>query len=625
MVQAQTLPTAPAGSGGLRNAFGRRLLYEYPTDGARYFYLGIVVVTSIVLYYLYYVEGAVTPLMLPYFHMSFLYFLYLLAVANAIGAFTAFIGGLADRIGRANLTIFGTLVVALVQLVAVPHIHTELAFAVAYSIIGFVEGIVLVSTAALMRDFSPQIGRGAAMGLWALGPTMGSLTASLVATRTLHHLHPWQDQFVISGLVCMGVVVLSFIGIRELAPGLRNQIIVSEKEKALVEARARKLDVEASTAHPVRSMFRLDLISSSIAISLFLLFYFASVSVLTLYWVVIFNRTPADANGINTWYAAVLSGGLVAFGFASDLLRVRKPFMLAGALGTVAMTVVLLVQAGQPNAGYYANVLVIVLLAVVISCTYAPWMAAYTEAVEAHNAALTATGLAVWGWILRIVVALSLVALPHVVTTSTTLVDHQAAGGQLGAFLAAQPYSPSLTGKVATPAAPPSVIDRLEATGEPGPQTAALILERYPRTPSNLSNAARLFLVAGGLSPSEARVATVLPNFADGLAAIQHGHLPTRSDVAAVDRASPRDLGPLLKSAATIIPAQQTATSQWQRWWGICLGGQIVFLVLLFTMKGRWSPRAAQREFEEHERRVERELQRLHAGEEHRGSEDRAA
>ena len=41
-------------------------------------YLGIVVLTTIVLYYLYYVEGAVTPLMLPYYHMSFLYFLYLL-------------------------------------------------------------------------------------------------------------------------------------------------------------------------------------------------------------------------------------------------------------------------------------------------------------------------------------------------------------------------------------------------------------------------------------------------------------------------------------------------------------------------------------------------------------------
>ena len=68
----------------------KRQLYRYPRTVPRYGYLAIVVLTTIVLYYLYYVEGAVTPLMLPYYHMSFQYFLYLLVVSNAIGAFTAF-------------------------------------------------------------------------------------------------------------------------------------------------------------------------------------------------------------------------------------------------------------------------------------------------------------------------------------------------------------------------------------------------------------------------------------------------------------------------------------------------------------------------------------------------------
>ena len=166
-----------------------------------------MVLTTIMLYYLYYEEGAVTPLMLPYYHMSFQYFLYLLVVSNAIGAFSAFVGGLSDKIGRANLTIYGTLVVALIQLFAIPHIHDKFWFSVSYCVIGFVEGVILVSTPALMRDFSPQMGRGVAMGFWALGPSMGALAASLVATHTLGHLSPWQDQFIISGLVCMGVVV----------------------------------------------------------------------------------------------------------------------------------------------------------------------------------------------------------------------------------------------------------------------------------------------------------------------------------------------------------------------------------------------------------------------------------
>ena len=180
-----TMPIRSRTHGRLYDALWKRQLTRYPSDPARMGYLGIVVLTTIVLYYLYYVEGAVTPLMLPYYHMSFLYFLYLLVVSNAIGAFTAFIGGLSDKIGRANLTIYGTLTVGLVQLVAVPHIHSEFGFAVAYCVIGFVEGIILVSTPALMRDFSPQMGRGAAMGFWALGPTVGSL-----AGQRGRHPHP---------------------------------------------------------------------------------------------------------------------------------------------------------------------------------------------------------------------------------------------------------------------------------------------------------------------------------------------------------------------------------------------------------------------------------------------------
>ena len=184
-----TAPSAPVPKRGLANALWKRQLSTYPNTWPRLGYLAIVVLTTIMLYYLYYVEGAVTPLLLPYYHMSFQFFLYLLVVSNAIGAFSAFIGGLSDKIGRANLTIYGTLVVALVQLLAIPHIHDKWGFAAAYCVIGFVEGVILVSTPALMRDFSPQMGRGVAMGFWALGPTMGALAASLVATHTLEPSH----------------------------------------------------------------------------------------------------------------------------------------------------------------------------------------------------------------------------------------------------------------------------------------------------------------------------------------------------------------------------------------------------------------------------------------------------
>ncbi|HVA07523.1 MAG TPA: MFS transporter [Acidimicrobiales bacterium] len=591
--------------GRLSRLMTGRQLQTYPNTLPRFGYLGVVVLTTIMLYYLYYVEGAVTPLMLPYYHMSFAYFLYLLVVSNAIGAFSAFIGGLSDKIGRANLTIYGTLIVGLLQLVAIPHIHSEFMFAVAYSVIGFVEGVILVSTPALMRDFSPQMGRGAAMGFWALGPTMGSLAASLVATHTLTHLHAWQDQFIISGLACMATVVISFIFLRELSPGLRDQIMVSENERALVEARAKGIDVEKATAHPLRSMLHLDLITSSVAISALLLFYFASVSVLTLYWVVVFGRSASDANGINVWYAAVLSGSLVFFGVFSDKLRVRKPFMLVGALATVGMTVLLILQVDHPHSGYYANVLVVVLLALAIGCSYAPWMANYTEQVESHNPALTASGLAVWGWILRIVVAVSFLVLPRVITTSTTLVDNQGAAGTLQAIQAAVPYAPNATtGKCAVQSAPVSVLSALRATGESGPKTLATVISACDSS----HNLGAALTAAGGLSNPQVQGLLAYNPLA---VAIQNGKAVSASEIASKVGVHSTDLANLLVAEQKLVPAQKASPSEWKRWWEVCLGGQVLFGLLVFTMKGRWSPRTAKREFAEHERFVEEELAKL--------------
>jgi MFS family permease len=456
-----------------------------------------------------------------------------------------------------------------------------------------------------MRDFSPQMGRGVAMGFWALGPTMGALSASLVATHTLPHLAPWQDQFIISGLVCLGVVVIAFFFLRELSPQLRDQLMVSERERALVEARAMGIDVEQATKHPIRSMMKLDLISSSIGISVFLLFYYASVSVLTIYWVVIYNRSTPQANGINVWLAAFLSGGLVVAGFLSDLARVRKPFMLFGAVCAMVMLGFLIVQTGHPHTGYYANVLVIVLLAVSISVAYAPWMANYTEQVESHNPALTASGLAVWGWILRITVALSFLVLPYVITTSTVLVDNQTAGATLQTIEAAQPYAPNTTAlKCNATAAPADVIANLRATGEPGPQTLATILTQCNST----GNLLKAITAAGGLSnPQVLGLDAFNPLALD----VEKGIPVSRAEIESKVGVHSQDLANLLLAAQKLVPAQKTAPGEWKRWWGVCLAGQLVFAVLVFFMRGRWSPRAARRDLAEHDRIVTEELSKL--------------
>jgi MFS family permease len=48
-------------------------------------------------------------------------------------------------------------------------------------IVAVVEGMVLVATPALVRDFSPQLGRASAMGFWTLGPVLGSFVATTVS------------------------------------------------------------------------------------------------------------------------------------------------------------------------------------------------------------------------------------------------------------------------------------------------------------------------------------------------------------------------------------------------------------------------------------------------------------
>jgi len=62
------------------------------------------------------------------------------------------------------------------------------------------------------------------------------------------------------------------------------------------------------------------------------------------------------------------------------------------------------VLATHPDTGYYTFAWLLVLSSAGGGMAYCAWMASFTETVERHNPAATATGLAVWGWTLRMVV-----------------------------------------------------------------------------------------------------------------------------------------------------------------------------------------------------------------------------
>ncbi|MBO2463186.1 MFS transporter [Actinomadura violacea] len=401
----------------------KRDLDRYPETGPRVWYLAVVVLATIVLYCEQYVTGGVAPLVLAHFEMSFLFYVNALVVGGLVGAFGALAAGLCDKWGRANLVAYGLGVTGVLTLL-VPSMPNKWAFVVLLTVIGMVEGVILVATPALVRDFSPQIGRASAMGFWTLGPVVASLIVSFVANRTLERLDDsWASQYYIMGAFGLVVFAIALAGLRELNPGLRSQVMVSAEDRAKVEARAAQAEASADLGRPWAQMLKFDILAPAAGISIFLIIYYTAVGFFTIYLTTTFGFSTSRANGINTWYWAMDAIALVVVGLVSDRLRVRKPFMAGGTVLAVVMTYVFLTRATHPHTSFGALATIVSLLAVGLAIAYAPWMAAFTETIERRNPALMAHGLAVWGWTTRIAVAGSIFVLQYVVSSANTLVS----------------------------------------------------------------------------------------------------------------------------------------------------------------------------------------------------------
>jgi len=420
----------------------RRQLDAYPDTRPRMLYLAITVLATIMLYYELYVAGSVSTLILSNLNASFNFFVYLLAFGNLIGAFGALLAGVTDRLGRANLVVGGLLITGIMTLFVLPNATNKWEYGIEGFAVGLVEGICLVATPALIRDFSPQLGRATAMGFWTVGPVAGSLIVAIVGSATVPAVvtndRIWTHQYVICGIAGLIVFVIALIGLRELSPRLRDQLMVSIRDRALVEARAKGLDIEAALRHPFRQLLKVDIVVSAFAVSVMLLIYYTAVGFSLIYLTTVFGFSVKDGNGLGNWNWGFNVVAVLLVGIVSDRFRVRKPFMVFGGVLAAVMVVIYLEQAGH-HPGYYTIAAMLALLSLGLGIAFAPWMASFTETVEARNPALTATGLAIWGWIQRIVVFVSFLIIPAVVSTVTPLVSY---GPQVQAY-AAQ-YAPQL-------------------------------------------------------------------------------------------------------------------------------------------------------------------------------------
>ncbi len=578
---------------------------EYPTTGKRSAYLGLAVLATIVLYYTYFTQTGVTPQILRYFHMSFAYYVAIVIVSNLLGAFASLPASRTDQLGRSNVVIYGLLIVGLLVAVGVPLCTTELEFFIVISVLGVVEGAILVATPALVRDFSPQLGRASAMGFWTVGPVAGSLITSIVATNTIeyflrhHGLAGWKSQFIISGAVSIVVFVLALFFMKDLSSGLREQLMVTEQDRALVEAKARGISADqvmAATLHPWRQILKWDLVGSALGISVFLLLYYAASGFFTIYWATVFrsssglNLSTSQANYLNIWFWAADAIALVVFGILSDVLRVRKPLMLVGAVGAIVMLLLFQHQASHPFTSFGTLIALEVPLAACISLTYAPWMAGYTEMVEAKNPALVGTGLALWGWLLRLVVGLSFIFLPVVINSVNPVVDNTPYATTFpdgSAPFNVQQFQLQHPDSVAFATANASWLTVLQ---EPQNAAAVAAVNKAP-TPANLT------ALEKAVGPA------VFAKVAANAAKLQKLVVPYATQLGYLGAHQSQ----LLALSHNVVKSPK----QWQNWFWVCLGGMVLFIPTIWLNRGRWSPKKAREDEARHEADVAAQLKEL--------------
>jgi hypothetical protein len=440
--------------------------------------------------------------------------------------------------------------------------------------------------------------------------------------------------------------------------------MVSMRDRALIEARAKGLAVESLLHKPFRQLLKVDVVVSSLAISIFLLIYYSAVAFLVIYMTTVFGFSVKDANGLGNWEWGFNIAAVVLIGFVSDWFRVRKPFMVIGGAAAAIMTVVFLLQFGH-HPSYYTMAVILAVLSFCLGVAYVPWMASFTETVEARNPALVATGLAIWGWIIRIVVFAAYLVIPLIITSVTPLVNY---GSTVAAYATtykselafatthanvvatAQKIPPSV---IATAQKiPPSVIatattDKTQLANAVKFAPELRVIQANPALFAQLAKytnpatippalAAKAVAAAGGgakglavlstidansaaisgviaVGPALAAVApyaadlTIIAPYSAALTTIA----PYSAQLTALSKVPPSAFAYLKAHGAAVTKAAAGAPGQWRDWWWVCFGGMIFFLLSIPLLRGRWRPRDARRDEQEHETMVQAELAKL--------------
>jgi hypothetical protein len=459
--------------------------------------------------------------------------------------------------------------------------------------------------------------------------------------------HSWQSQYYIAGTASILAAFVAIAFLRELSPALRDQLMVELKDRALIEAKAATVDPEQLLEHHWRRLLKLDVLGSAVGVSLLLFVYFTTLLLGVVYFTTTYGYSESRANGLMNWWWIPAVITILTAGFVSDAIKVRKPFMFAGGAFMAAGALRLALNSTSPHTTHTALATTMLLLGVGMGLAYAPWMASFTETVENHNPAATATGLAIWGWTIRAAVAICGIATATIVSAATPLVDQgphvqQLATKYQAELATAAKIDPSTQQALA--ANPNDATAKVTALSEVSGLTAsdaaraASIGQRYARelaTAATLTPSTQAALVA---KPDQATLATAVTEIATGL---KISPADAADKLAELAKVPPADLafmatnGPAVKSAVArltalgavpaadlaylhqhgpeVAQALADAPKQWRTWWLVCFAAALAFIPAIFVMAGHWSPRRARAALAEHERRVAQELAELNS------------
>jgi OPA family glycerol-3-phosphate transporter-like MFS transporter len=389
-----------------------RQLDAYPTGGRRVWLLAMAVVASLLGNYEAQI-APIVPLLLHDLHMSLVTYGSISAIGLVAGAVAGLAGGrLTDSVGRVKLLVPLMFCTAVLSFLAA-LVHTPGQFLLARTVLAFVDGLALASTAPLVRDFSPRMGRATAFGFWTWGPVGANFLAAAIAGATLPLFGgAWQSQFVIMGGISLVLSVVVALNIAELSPTLRATILQTE-----VRAVGR---VTTDRPARMRDLLRHRAIwAHCLGIAFWLVLYVTLVVYGQTMLVTTFGVSTAEASRIMMVFWVLNLGTLIAAGRLSDRLQLRRPLSLVGTIGSLAVIGVLIALMGDPE-GTSATELMVTgfFLGGFLGSAYGPWMANYSENAEDVDPRLQGSAWGLFSCITKVVSVLVVLIAPRVVAAS---------------------------------------------------------------------------------------------------------------------------------------------------------------------------------------------------------------